>query len=129
VLEKGIPLEMCPTSNIQTGATESMETHPFKRYYDEGINVTINTDDPGVSDIVLSDDYFKIVDQFGFSLRDIEKFVMNGIDAAFLPKDEKAAMKAKYGKEIAQVEQQYFLASNPNAKTGGKGADNLINGP
>jgi len=113
VLNKGIPLEMCPTSNVQTGATESLETHPFKRYYDEGIKVTINTDDPGVSDIVLSDDYYKIVDQFGFSLQDVENFVMNGVDAAFLPDSEKKAMKTKYRKKIADLEQKYLLAGTP----------------
>ncbi|MCD4782266.1 MAG: adenosine deaminase [Candidatus Eremiobacteraeota bacterium] len=117
VLNKGIPLEMCPTSNIQTGATKSLETHPFKRYYDKGIKVTINTDDPGVSDIVLSDDYYKIVDQFGFSLQDVENFVMNGVDAAFLPQDEKKAMKEKYGKEIAALEEKYLVAGTPATKT------------
>lgn len=114
VREKGIPLEMCPTSNVQTGATQNMESHPFKRYYEEGIPVTINTDDPGVSDITLSDDYFKVVNQFGFSTGDVEKFIMNGLDAAFLPPDEKSAMKAKYKKEIDVLETQFLMAKNPN---------------
>lgn len=111
ILEKGIPLEMCPTSNIQTGAAESLDTHPFKRYYDQEINVTINTDDPSVSDITLTDDYYKIIDQFGFSLSDVEQFVMNGIDAAFLPEDEKEAMKVKYQKDIAAIEEKYLLST------------------
>ncbi|MCE1246928.1 MAG: adenosine deaminase [Firmicutes bacterium] len=110
VRERGIPLEMCPTSNVQTGATKSLDSHPFKKYYDEGIPVTINSDDPSVSNITLTDDYVKIVDKFGFTLRDVEKFVMNGLDAAFLPKDEKEALRQKYGAEIAQVEQEYVVA-------------------
>jgi adenosine deaminase len=110
IKDRGIPLEMCPTSNVQTGATPSLDSHPFKKYYDEGIPVTINSDDPGVSDITLTDDYVKMVDRFGFTMRDVEKFVMNGLDAAFLPKDEKEALKKKYGTEIAQVEQEYVVA-------------------
>ena len=118
VKDRGIPLEMCPTSNVQTGATESMENHPFKKYYDEGMKVTINTDDPGVSDITLSDDYYKVMDQFGFTLGDLEKIVMNGVDAAFLPADEKAAMKSKYGAQIDDISRQYFIASQGTSKSG-----------
>lgn len=110
IKEKGIPLEMCPTSNVQTGATESLEKHPFKRYYEQDIPVTINTDDPGVSDITLTDDYQKMVNQFGFSIDDVEKFVMNGIDAAFLPKEEREAMRAKYKKEFDSVSQRYLMS-------------------
>lgn len=112
VREKGITLEMCPTSNVQTGAAESLDSHPFKRYYDQGINVTVNTDDPGVSDITLTDDYNKLVSQFGFSLKDVEQFVMNGIEGAFLPKEEKEAMKAKYGLQIEETFEEY-MAKGP----------------
>ncbi len=108
VREKQIPLEMCPTSNVQTGAIDSLEHHPFKKYYQEGIPVTINTDDPGVSDITLTDDYQKIVNQFGFSIDDVERFIMNGIDAAFLPKEEREAMKVKYHKEIEAITNKYL---------------------
>ena len=46
--QKGIPLELCPTSNWLTGATSSFEAHPFKELYAAGVQVTINTDDPGI---------------------------------------------------------------------------------
>ncbi|MFP4498424.1 MAG: adenosine deaminase, partial [Vulcanimicrobiota bacterium] len=110
VKEKGVTLEMCPTSNVQTGATDSMANHPFKKYYDQGMNVTINTDDPGVSDIDLSNEYQQVVTKFGFSMEDVEKFIMNGIDSAFLPPNEKAGLKAKYHKGIKAAEEKYLLA-------------------
>ena len=112
VKEKGIPLEMCPTSNVQTGATDSLANHPIKQFYDQGIKVTINTDDPGVSGIDLTDDYVKVVDQFGFSAQDVENFVMNGVESAFLPKDEREAMKVKYKKQINDTFGQFLMAGN-----------------
>lgn len=114
VKDQGIVLEMCPTSNVQTGATESMDSHPFKKYYDEGIKVTINTDDPGVSDITLSDDYYKVMDQFGFGLGDLEKIILNSVDAAFLPEGEKSAMRAKFGSSIDDLAKKYYIASQQN---------------
>jgi adenosine deaminase len=112
VKEKGIPLEMCPTSNVQTGATDSMQNHPFRDYYDEGVVVTINSDDPGISDITLSDDYFNMVDNFGFSYNDVKQFVSNGIDSAFLPDDEKVEMKSDFMEKMDTIAEEYLMADD-----------------
>lgn len=98
VRQMGIPLELCPTSNVQTGAVSRLADHPLKRYYDQGIKVTLNTDDPSISGITLSDEMVKVVRQFGFSLADLERMVQNGVEAAFLPE----AQRKELAREVSQ---------------------------
>jgi len=112
VKEEGIFIEACPTSNVQTGAAESIAKHPIKRFYDDGYKVGINTDDPSVCDVTLTDEYQKVVTQFGFSAEDVGNFVMNGIDAAFLPKEEREMMKTRYKKKFDAV----FSENAPRVK-------------
>lgn len=57
VKNKGIVLEMCPTSNRQTHAVENMKEYPFIKYLNEGINVTLNTDDMAIEGITLEEEY------------------------------------------------------------------------
>ncbi|MEW6215980.1 MAG: adenosine deaminase, partial [Nitrospirota bacterium] len=83
-------LELCPTSNEQTGAVEnfSKDNYPFDRYEKEGINVTINTDDPGVSGITLTGENERVMDLYDYSLKKLEEFNLRAIDAAFISDEE-----------------------------------------
>lgn len=96
VKEKHIPLEICPTSNVQTGAVPDWEHHPVKQFYTMGIPVTINTDDPGVSGITLSHEYLVVMEKYGFSPDDLKKMILNGIDAAFVSDKEKQQLREKF---------------------------------
>ena len=87
--ENQIPLEVCPTSNVQTGAVKDFEHHPVKQLFDNGLNITINTDDPGVSGITLSSEYQLIKEKYGFSVDNLKTFIMNGANSAFLPQKDK----------------------------------------
>jgi adenosine deaminase len=87
-----IPLEMCITSNAQTGAIDRIENHPLKKYDDQRIIVTINTDDPGVSGIRLSDEYQRAVRLFSLSARDLHRIILNAVDSAFIPESEKIVL-------------------------------------
>lgn len=99
----GIPLEVCPTSNVQTGAVPALKDHPIRKFYDSGLNVTVNTDDPGVSGIDLSHEYLLLMKEFGFSMEDLEKIILNGVLAAFLPPDEKEELKKKFLAELESL--------------------------
>lgn len=101
----GIPLEICPTSNVQTGAVPALKDHPIRKFYDSGLNVTVNTDDPGVSGIDLSHEYLLLMKEFGFSMEDLEKIILNGVFAAFLPPDEKEELKKKFLAELESLKQ------------------------
>ena len=111
VFDKQIPLELNPTSNLQTGAISDYKSYPLKRYHTKGIPVTINTDDPAVSGITLSNEYVVAMRDCGMSPQDVEATILNGVDAAFLPAGEKAALREQMQKEIAQVHQEWQLGN------------------
>jgi adenosine deaminase len=85
VLDKRIPLEICLTSNVDTGAVKTIEDHPFGFYHKYKFRVTLNTDDRLMSDTTLTRE-FKIAHQvFGLTFEDIEKLSINAMKSAFLP--------------------------------------------
>lgn len=83
VRDLGITLETCPTSNVLTHAVDSLDHHPFRQLFDEGIRVTVNSDDPTVCGIKLSDEYALVMDKFGFTLDELRKLIRNAEQAAF----------------------------------------------
>ena len=82
-MDKGIVLEVCPTSNVLTHAVESFESHPVRQLYDMGLSVTINSDDPSVCSVTLSNEYALIIERYGFTLTDIERMIQISRSAAF----------------------------------------------
>lgn len=79
-----IPIEMCPTSNVQTGAVASIELHPIREYFDRGLRVTVNTDNRLMSGTTMTDELELCVEHLDFSLEEIKKLVLNGFKSAFL---------------------------------------------
>ena len=108
VIEKQIPLELCPTSNVQTQATESMESHPIRYYYEKGAKVTLNNDDPAVSGITLSDDFQTVCETFDFSLHDLKTFVLNGVESAFTDATTKRTLTEEIEDGFAAAEMELF---------------------
>ncbi len=85
VLDKRIPLEICLTSNVHTGAVKSLEEHPFEFFYRYKFRVILNTDDRLMSNITLTDELAAAVNQYHMTLDDLEKLTINGMKSAFLP--------------------------------------------
>lgn len=81
--ERGIVLEMCPTSNRMTHAVEDMSAYPLMDYLERGLKVTINTDDPGIEGIVLADEFRYMENTFGLTAAQEQVLVSNAVDAAF----------------------------------------------
>lgn len=100
--ERGTAFEVCVTSNIQSGVVPSLEEHPLQDMLAEGLNVTINTDDPSISKITLSDEYHLVCEDLGLSLDRLQQRVFTAAQAAFLPQAERAEL-------IRQIEQQFSL--------------------
>ncbi len=84
-----IPLEICPTSNVQTHVVESYEAHPLKKYIDAGIPVTINTDNRLFSRTTLTDELWHVYRHCGVDAHQLREVALNGFRYAFLPWDEK----------------------------------------
>ena len=89
VLDKRIPLEICLLSNVHTGATPSLEQHPFKILYQEKFRVTLNTDNRLMSDTTMSKEFEAAAQTFGLTIDDFEKITINAMKSAFLPYDKR----------------------------------------
>ncbi len=89
VRDKRIPLEMCPTSNLQTGAASSIAEHPIGLLKELAFRVTVNTDNRLMSGTSMSLEMQKLVDAFGYTMADLRWFTINAMKSAFLPFDER----------------------------------------
>lgn len=92
VRDKRIPLEMCPASNVQTGAADSIADHPIGLLTKLRFRVTVNTDNRLMSHTSMTDEMFALVEAFGYGLDDLRWFTINAMKSAFLPFDERLAI-------------------------------------
>ncbi|MFI7669961.1 adenosine deaminase [Nocardia sp. NPDC049526] len=89
VRDMRIPLELCPSSNVQTGAVPSLDKHPFDLLARLRFRVTVNTDNRLMSDTSMSQEMLKLVDTFGYGWSDLERFTINAMKSAFIPFPER----------------------------------------
>ncbi|GAA4404577.1 adenosine deaminase [Tsukamurella soli] len=92
VRDARIPLELCPSSNVQTGAVPSLEKHPFNMLARLRFRVTVNTDNRLMSDTTMSREMLKLVETFGFTWTDLQRFTINAMKSSFLHFDERLAI-------------------------------------
>lgn len=93
--ERQIPLELNVTSNLRTGCCARLQDHPVRRYFEEGLMVTLNSDDPPFFGANLLDEYVLAHEQFEFPLDSLRELAANSIEASFLPPDRKIALLSK----------------------------------
>ncbi len=93
--EEQIPLEMCPTSNLDTHAVASLQEYPLQTYVNRGIPVTVHTDDMTVSNTTLAKEFDLIRSQFGLSDSDLCKLSLNAVNAAFCDEATKEMLRKK----------------------------------
>jgi adenosine deaminase len=89
VRDRRIPLEMCPTSNVQTGAATSIKDHPIGLLRELSFRVTVNTDNRLMSGVSLSSEFAALVETFGYGWADVEWLTINAMKSAFAPFDER----------------------------------------
>jgi adenosine deaminase len=94
--ERGVTLEMCPTSNWLTQGVKSLHRHPIRRLLRRGVRVTLNSDDPGLFGIDLTHEWAVARDQLGFTDDDFRAVTTNSLRASFLPDDVKRDVLARH---------------------------------
>ena len=87
--KKQIPLEICITSNLRTGCCARLEEHPARQYFDSGLMVTLNSDDPAIFGSNLQEEYLLAHRSFGLTLEHLRELAGNSIEASFLPPSRK----------------------------------------
>jgi aminodeoxyfutalosine deaminase len=92
LVERQVPVEICVSSNLRTGCCVSVEEHPVRRYFDAGLMVTLNSDDPAMFESNLEDEYLLAHTVFGFTREDLRELAKNSIEASFLPAERKVAL-------------------------------------
>jgi adenosine deaminase len=92
VRDRRIALEMCPTSNLQTGCATSIAEHPITALKDLGFRVTLNTDNRLVSGTTMTREMSLLVEQAGWTVEDLRTVTVNALKSAFLPFDERTAL-------------------------------------
>ena len=104
ILENNIPLELCPMSNVRTGAVKSIEEHPIRKYFDKGLIISVNTDDPKMFNTTLADEYSLLVQRCGFSQQEICTIILLGIKSSWLPEDRKKITAKRLKNDPSWVE-------------------------
>ncbi len=98
--ERGTVFEVCVTSNYQSGVVQSLDTHPLLKMLDAGLNVTINTDDPSISRITLSHEYYTVCEDLRMPQSTLKQRIVAAAQACFLPLVEKEKLVDQLGKDL-----------------------------
>ena len=98
--ERNTAFEVCVTSNYQTGVVESLASHPLMEMVEKGLNITLDTDDPSISQITLSDEYRQACENLGMTLTVLKERILASAQASFLPEKERTNLVEKLKKEL-----------------------------
>jgi adenosine deaminase len=101
-----VPLEICLTSNVQTRAVADFGEHPVRLYYDEGLVVSLNTDNRLMSATTVTDEFWRAHQHLGFTWEELCDLALMGFQSAFLPYQEKLALVEQVAAEIAALSPQ-----------------------
>ncbi len=93
LVDRQIPLGICPTSNLTLGVYPSMKRHPIERLRRAGVAVSVNTDDPALLDTSLEHEYALCRDEFAWSDEDVRAVARTSIDASFANDDVKSRLR------------------------------------
>jgi adenosine deaminase len=113
--QQGVTLEMCPTSNLQTGAVVGLSSHPLPEYLRGGVRVTVNTDNPSVSCTTLTDEYQIVANELLVTWPELIELILNAVRAAFLPDDEKKELETWFRRILTSSSPVASAAANPRS--------------
>lgn len=103
VNDRRIGLEICLTSNVHTGAASSYEDHPLRRYFDRGMNVSLNTDNRLMSGTTLTDEYLYAAKYLDFNFDELCTLALNGFESSFLPWEQRTKLLAEVSFELDAI--------------------------
>jgi adenosine deaminase len=99
LLNHGIAIEMCPTSNLRTGVVSSLKNHPIRAFFEKGIKVTVNTDDPSMFNTDMNNEYLQLHRQLTFTVSELFRLTLNALESIFLPNIQRTQIQESITKE------------------------------
>jgi aminodeoxyfutalosine deaminase len=87
--ERQVPIEICVTSNVRTGCCADLSQHPVRNYFDNGLMLTLNSDDPAMFRTSLAEEFQLVQENFGFTDEHLRELARNSFEASFLPAEKK----------------------------------------
>jgi adenosine deaminase len=112
VVDSGIPVTACPTSNLVIAhVIDAVADHPFEQQRGRGVHITLNSDDPGMMMWDLAAEYVAVADAFDYDLETMEQLGLDALDASWAQPDEKAALRARMLTEFDQLRSAEGLAA------------------
>ena len=112
-----IPLEICLTSNIQTKAAKTFESHPLPFYLSYGIRCTVNTDNRLVTNTTMTDEFERAVKHYELNIGDLRKLMLNGFKSSFMPQRKKTTIMAQAANEFDELVREFEKKSGERAIT------------
>jgi len=103
LVERRLPLDICPSSNVCLGVYPDLATHSFDALRRAGAAVNVNTDDPPFFDTDLATEYTRLARAFGYGADDLAGFSLAGLEASFLPEPRKAEMEREFRRSFAEA--------------------------
>jgi adenosine deaminase len=103
LVDRGISLDLCPTSNVQAGIVESVDAHPLARLHRAGVPVSLSTDDTTVSDVTLSEEYLRAIERIGLTLPELWSIDRHALDVAFADAAALDALRAEFDSWAAAI--------------------------
>jgi adenosine deaminase len=100
--EHRVPIEMCPISNLRTGVVPDMERHPIRDFFDRGLLVSVNTDDPKMFETSLEAEYLSLAEHLGFTLDEIRTLVENAIESTWADEATKKRLREELAASAAR---------------------------
>lgn len=111
IVDRQIPLTVCPTSNVMiANVVASVAEHPYARQRALGVLATVNSDDPGMMQFDIADEYVAVADAFDYSLEDMEAISLDGIAACWAPPDEKHVLAQRFARDFDHLRAEHGLA-------------------
>ncbi|HVF99725.1 MAG TPA: adenosine deaminase [Chloroflexia bacterium] len=107
--EHQVPLEVNPTSNVYLGVYPSLQAHPFRRLYEAGVPLSVNSDDPPLFNTTLNDEVALLASAFNFDIPTIDDLLLNGIHHSFLPPERKQEMEQAFRSEMAELKVTHLV--------------------
>jgi len=110
IVDRRIPLTVCPTSNLMiANVIADLAEHPLAQQRRLGVLATVNSDDPGMMQFDIADEYVAVANAFAYSLEEMEQISLDGIEASWAPDDEKRALRARFEREFGELRGRFGL--------------------